>query len=125
MVCFSDEGPELPMSDPVWLVKYRREVLKSWSCWTLLRENIERFDPQPYVPVYDPHYGEDGVRDSANPCDMYKEVSRKRHLGVVQPPWGTCQSDGHYMCKDCLHCASNEVRGDDFSHYPSLDEVQD
>jgi hypothetical protein len=36
--------------------------------------------------------GEPGVRDTKNPCDMFSPG---------KPTNGGCQSDGHYLCREC------------------------
>lgn len=65
-------------------------------------------DPRRWVP--DPHFGKPGVRDSEGPCDAFEPVVRKRVLGVVQPSWGDCHTDGHYLCDECLHRTTPEQR---------------
>jgi len=45
-----------------------------------------------YLKLYDDcRVGDPGVRDTLNPCDYFK-------YGTAS---GDCESDGHYMCKEC------------------------
>lgn len=37
--------------------------------------------------------GVEGIRDSFHPCELYQ-------IGVAQ---GTCHTDGHYLCAECVH----------------------
>lgn len=41
---------------------------------------------------------ENGIRDIDHPCTMYQEGKHD----------GDCQSDGHYMCHDCVHWDGEE-----------------
>lgn len=40
-------------------------------------------------------FGDPGLRDPDYPCTMYDPSSSE--------PEGECQTDGHYMCKECRH----------------------
>lgn len=37
--------------------------------------------------------GGNGVRDTEHPCTMFTEGT----------PAGTCNTDGHYLCRECVH----------------------
>lgn len=45
-----------------------------------------------------------GNRDPDTPCNSYEPVEWKT------PMWNNCQTDGHYLCKECCH---RMVRADD------------
>jgi hypothetical protein len=44
-------------------------------------------------------FGEDGVRDPENPCSAFVEGE----------PRGDCETDGHYMCDECVERATCEL----------------
>jgi hypothetical protein len=46
-----------------------------------------------YLKVYNSIVGQPGVRDTFNPCEYFQ-------YGVAS---GDCESDGHYMCKECRY----------------------
>lgn len=46
--------------------------------------------------------GVPGLRDKENPCDWYMP-NKNIHLNLH----GDCESDGHYLCKECKnYCES-------------------
>ncbi len=52
--------------------------------------------PITWVPA-----GTPGIRDVDHPCDVFEP-------GVPNGT-GSCQSDGHYLCQECVHlCAENK-----------------
>lgn len=59
----------------------------------------------PKMPLGVPHN-----RDPEHPCDAYEP--RPRELG----DWGSCQTDGHYLCNECAHRA--EPERDDEEGFP-------
>lgn len=65
-------------------------------------------------------FADPGVRDPDNICESYRPVARKRVLGVVDPPWGSCDTDGHYLCKECVHRTSPE-RLSAITGYPEVE----
>lgn len=52
--------------------------------------------------------GEPGIRDVDAPCDEFEPVGA---------PWeqseggGSCDTDGHYICSECVHISLSAVRG--------------
>lgn len=40
--------------------------------------------------------GVPGLRDKENPCEVYAPSPGNSHIGE-------CESDGHYLCKECRH----------------------
>lgn len=52
-------------------------------------------DPIEKAPV-----GLPGMRDPDNRCHVYEP--RKKH----ERDFGDCQSDGHYLCKECAHLSA-------------------
>lgn len=71
----------------------------------------------PFQP--DPRFGAPGIRDPYAPCDLFDPVDRVRVLGVVQPPWEDCGTDGHYLCRECRHRTTPERMARYFDYDPS------
>jgi hypothetical protein len=44
-------------------------------------------------------FGAPGVRDPDAPCAEFEPGS---------PDDGSCETDGHYMCRECKHAAGND-----------------
>lgn len=69
----------------------------------------------------DPSFGMAGVRSRDFPCSDYAPVERRRvSLTVVEPPWGGCDTDGHYLCDGCEHRTTPERRAE-ITGYPTSD----
>lgn len=45
--------------------------------------------------------GMDGVRDPEGPCEMFEN-------GPLHGGTGDCETDGHYLCDECVHRATCE-----------------
>lgn len=61
----------------------------------------------------DPDLGIPGLRARDARCSDYAPVERRRvSLTMVEPSWGACDTDGHYLCDDCLHRAPPERRAE-------------
>lgn len=64
------------------------------------------FQPED-VPVThpDPNCGVKGKRSSDYPCEGYEPTPNATFIGlyVTAPGNGSCDSDGHYLCNDCIH----------------------
>ncbi len=50
--------------------------------------------------------GVPGNRDPDSPCTAYEP--RPAHWN----DWGTCESDGHYLCDECAHFVRQSDRSD-------------
>lgn len=88
------------------------------TCWERVAAKWLRARQFIFVP--DPKFGLPGVRDSKAPCEGFEPVVRKRVLGVVQPAWEDCDTDGHYLCDECLHRTTPERRAE-ITGYPVMD----
>lgn len=70
----------------------------------------------------------------------YRSAQLRRILGLDRPerdrdlpcpsrdfepgtPCGTCQTDGHYMCRECAHADPDAIAERDLESEPTLDEV--
>jgi hypothetical protein len=51
--------------------------------------------------------GTAGVRDVDAPCDEFQPVGSPY---VLSEGGGTCDTDGHYICSECVHISTAEVR---------------
>ncbi len=50
--------------------------------------------------------GVPGNRDPQNPCEAFAPRPRQRG------DWGDCQTDGHYLCRECVHRETDEDAAD-------------
>jgi hypothetical protein len=57
-------------------------------------------------PTLTPPTGIPNMRDPEARCPAYEPRPRKKFLD-----WGSCQTDGHYLCNECCHRV--EQRDDD------------
>ena len=51
--------------------------------------------------------GEPGVRDVDAPCDVFEPVGAPYQYSKGT---GECDTDGHYLCRECVHISLHEVR---------------
>ena len=59
--------------------------------------------------------GQIGVRDPESPCESYRPRPGARPFAHVSEadvgPWNKCETDGHYMCVECLEISIEALRG--------------
>lgn len=75
------------------------EVKRTYPFWTwLMRFAYKRIkSDQKFTGI-----GVPGLRDKENPCPFYAPVTNKNN-------WlPECESDGHYLCKECKNYKPNE-----------------
>ena len=48
-------------------------------------------------PLESPPHGVPGMRDPEMPCTAFAPRP------ALSTDWGNCESDGHYLCKECAH----------------------
>ncbi len=51
------------------------------------------------IPLRAPPDGVPGLRDRDSPCTAYDPRP------TMRGDWGSCESDGHYLCAECAHLA--------------------
>lgn len=54
--------------------------------------------PEPPPPPRIPD-GTPGIRDVDAPCEFFEPPSPEGGSPVIE-----CMTDGHYLCKECIHC---------------------
>lgn len=66
------------------------------------------------IPIVtpDPNCGVKGKRCSDYPCEAYEPTQDATYLGlrITAPGTGDCDSDGHYLCNDCIHLSDRAIR---------------
>jgi hypothetical protein len=57
-------------------------------------------------------FGQNGVRDPQAPCDQFERTPDGRLMGtgITADGSGSCMSDGHYLCCDCVHLSRESER---------------
>jgi hypothetical protein len=68
-----------------------------WLCRFAYRRAKHSFTSHPV--------GLPGNRDPENECEYY--APRKRHINDAK---AVCETDGHYLCKDCIWNINNNSR---------------
>lgn len=51
--------------------------------------------------------GEPGIRDVDAPCDFFEPAGAP---WVYADGTGDCETDGHYICKECVHISLRALR---------------
>ncbi len=51
--------------------------------------------------------GEPGIRDVDHPCDVFEPADEP---GEYSEGGGTCDTDGHYLCLECVHISTSALR---------------
>ena len=69
-----------------------------WLAKMAYRRCMQRAPASNQKPV-----GIPGNRDPLNPCTGFEPRPRKNG------DWGACQSDGHYLCRECCHWDGEEA----------------
>jgi hypothetical protein len=59
----------------------------------------------------DPDCGVKGKRCSDYPCEEYDPTENVTFMGlsITSPGGGPCDSDGHYLCSDCVHLSDSSI----------------
>jgi hypothetical protein len=59
-------------------------------------------------PTLTPPTGIPGMRDPQSRCPAYEPRNRVAFLD-----WGSCESDGHYLCDQCCHRVQTRSEDDE------------
>ena len=51
--------------------------------------------------------GEPGIRDIDAPCESFEPAGAPNQFAEGN---GTCETDGHYICSECVHIAGHTLR---------------
>lgn len=67
--------------------------------------------PEDDVTLPDPNCGVKGVRCTDYPCGDYEPTPNATFIGlrITAPGTGSCDSDGHYLCDDCVHLSGKSI----------------
>lgn len=88
------------MTDPKKLIDIVTHVPERWA------RLVAEINDQPKV-------GQPGVRDVDAPCDEYLPTGDPGPdwlgLRVTPSGYGSCDSDGHYLCVGCQHVSQRSI----------------